>query len=213
MAVIKRIAKKQATRVERSDRKVARVAGSKRDTPLVEALGTISDISDQPPLIAISVATIGAGLFADDDRMARAGVRMLASHWLATVMKSAVKHRIDRTRPFVVLRGGSYHARKGSSQEKPENSFPSGHTAGAVAVSRAIAREYPNGAPIAYLAAGSAAALQLPRGAHYLSDVLVGGLIGLAAEALVAAVLPNDPRNVTGHTNPSNDPDFAMNGE
>jgi membrane-associated phospholipid phosphatase len=212
MPKVKRVAQRQAAHVERTDRKVARVTGAMRDTPLVKTLGIISDLSDQPPLIAICSATIVTGLISGNNRLARTGVRMLASHWLATTMKSFVKHRIDRTRPFVMLKGGSYHAGQGSSHAKRENSFPSGHTSGAVAVARAIAREYPQNAPMAYAAAGSAAAVQLPRATHFASDVLVGGLIGLAAEALVAAVLPQ------GSTKPddrkrSEDPNFAINGE
>ncbi|MDB5687998.1 MAG: phosphatase family protein, partial [Rhizorhabdus sp.] len=187
---VKNVAQKQTAVVEQVDREIARATGAGRKTPLVKTLGTISDLADQPPLIAVSALTIGAGLVSRDRRLARAGVRMLASHWVATTMKSFVKHRIDRTRPFVMLAGGSYHAVKGSSEAKRENSFPSWHTAGAVAVARAVARDYPERAPVSYVAAGSAAAMQLPRGTHFLSDVLVGALIGLAAESLVALVLP-----------------------
>jgi membrane-associated phospholipid phosphatase len=199
MPQVKRAVQKKASALERADRKVARATGSKHDTPVVKTLGTISDLADQPPLIAISIATIGAGLVLRDSRLARSGVRMLASHWLATAIKSTIKHRIDRTRPAVILKGGSYHARKGTSHAKPENSFPSGHTAGAVAVARAVSRDYPDAAPVAYSAATAAAAVQLPRAAHFASDVLVGGLIGLVAEALIAFVLPADaPLRATG---------------
>ncbi|MDB5714733.1 MAG: phosphatase family protein [Sphingomonadales bacterium] len=190
MKKTKHAAKTKVATVEKLDRKVARVAGSKRDTPIVKAVGTISDLADQPPLITISTLTIAAGVVVGRDRLVRTGVRMLASHLLATQMKSFVKHRVDRTRPFVILRGDEYHARKGTSHAKRENSFPSGHTAGAVAVARAVARDFPASAPIGYTAAATAAAVQLPRAAHFASDVLVGAMIGLAAEALVALVLP-----------------------
>lgn len=193
MANTKDAAKKQVRGVELADRKVARIAGSKRDTPFVKAIGTLSELADQPPLIAISALTIVAGVVLGRSRVARTGVRMLASHWLATQAKSFVKHRIDRTRPFVMLGGDGYHAQKGSSHEKGENSFPSGHTAGAVAVARAVARDFPESATIGYTAAATAAAVQLPRAAHFASDVMVGGLIGLAAEAVVALVLPVEP--------------------
>ncbi|AYJ84734.1 phosphatase PAP2 family protein (plasmid) [Sphingomonas paeninsulae] len=189
MPNVKRVAKKQTAKVEQTDRKVAHETGGKRDTSFMKAVGKISDLADQPPLIALGATTTILGLAAGNDRLARTGMRILASHWLATAAKSFVKHRIDRTRPFVMLNGGSYHAEKGSSTAKRENSFPSGHTAGAIAVARAIAREYPERAPVAYGAAVSAAAVQLPRGTHFLSDVLVGGLIGFAAEAAISVFL------------------------
>jgi membrane-associated phospholipid phosphatase len=149
----------------------------------MKAIGQVSELADQPPLIALSVVTIMAGLLLGKGRLTRTGVRMLASHWLATQAKSFIKRRIDRTRPFVMLGGESYHPRRGQSRAKRENSFPSGHTAGAVAIARAVARDYPAAAPVGYAAATAAGAVQLPRGAHFLSDILVGAAIGLLAEA------------------------------
>lgn len=186
----KRQARKQAAKIERADRKVARATGGKHDSRWMHAIGRISELADQPPLIVLSTATIVAGIGTRNMRLARTGVRMFASHWLATKAKSVVKHRLDRTRPFVMLSGGSYHARTGHSRAKRENSFPSGHTAGAVAVARAVARDYPASAPIGFAAAGAAGAIQLPRGAHYLSDVLVGAAIGWLAEAACRLILP-----------------------
>lgn len=182
--------KPRTGKVERADRKVARTTGSARDTAIVRALGTLSDLADQPPLIALSGATLAVGAITRNARLARTGLRMLASHWLATRAKSFIKHRVDRSRPFVMLSGGAYHARPGHSRAKRESSFPSGHTAGAVAVARAVARDYPAGAPVGYAAAGAAGAIQVPRGAHFLSDVVVGAAIGWLAEAAVRLLLP-----------------------
>ncbi|MFN2473021.1 MAG: phosphatase PAP2 family protein, partial [Sphingomicrobium sp.] len=73
----------------------------------------------------------------------------------------------------------------GRHDSSPYNSFPSGHTAGAVAVARAIGRDYPGiRVPALALAAGIAA-VQVPRGKHYVSDVLAGAFIGLAADVAV----------------------------
>lgn len=187
-------ARAKARTVERGDRKVARKAGKARATLPVRVLGQISELADQPPLIALSAATIAAGLVTRRGRLVRTGVRMLASHGLATKVKSVIKGNVDRTRPSVVLGGKSYHARKGHSHAKGENSFPSGHTAGAVAVARAVARDYPASAPIGYALAAGAAAAQLPRATHYLSDVLVGAAVGWLADAVVALFLPSPHR-------------------
>jgi membrane-associated phospholipid phosphatase len=189
MAKTKHTAARSTAKVEKIDRRLARATGGQRNTRWMKMVGAISEAADQPPLIALSAATILAGVILGKRRLTRTGVRMLASHWLATQAKSLVKQQVDRTRPFVLLGGESYHARKGHSAAKRENSFPSGHTAGAVAVARAVARDYPASAPIGYGAAVTAGAVQLPRGAHFLSDVVAGAAIGLAAEAAIRLFL------------------------
>lgn len=201
MADHRRHARRKTAKIEQADRKVARAAGGERDTSWMKAVGQASELADQPPLIALSAATIAAGVMLGKGRVTRTGIRMLASHWLATQVKSFIKRRVDRTRPFVMLGGDSYHARKGHTHAKRENSFPSGHMAGAVAVARAVARDYPASAPIGYAAATAAGAVQLPRGAHFLSDVLAGAVIGLLAEAAVRLILP--PRNPRSPGQPS----------
>lgn len=137
----------------------------------------------------LSAATLVAGLLTRNKRLSRSGLRMLGSLILATKTKSFIKHRIDRTRPGVILEGGHYHARKGHSSARAENSFPSGHTADAVALARAVVRDYPSGARLAYGAAAAAGAIQIPRGAHFMSDVLVGAAIGYLAEAIIGRLL------------------------
>ena len=182
--------RKEAANLERVDRKVARKTGHQRDSALMRAVGGIRELADQPPLIALSAATIAAGILLQKGQVTLTGIRMFASHWLATKAKTFIKHRIDRTRPFVMLDDGSYHARKGQSRAPRENSFPSGHTAGAVAIARAVARDFPATARIGYTAAAAAGAVQLPRGKHYLSDVLVGAAIGLIAEGVISLIIP-----------------------
>jgi membrane-associated phospholipid phosphatase len=61
-------------------------------------------------------------------------------------------------------------------------SFPSGHSAGAVAAARAFAREYPEHGLAAVGAAGFLALLQIVRSAHYPTDVAAGIGVGLLAE-------------------------------
>ncbi len=112
---------------------------------------------------------------------------MLASHLLSTVVKSAIKARVVRTRPHLVVEGANYAMHAGEKDTHPLNSFPSGHTAGAVAVARAIARGHPDRAAAAYALATGAAVIQIPRCAHYPSDVAAGAAVGLAAEAVVHA--------------------------
>lgn len=176
------------TKVEKADIAVAEAAAPLRHTPPVKALGFLSEVADQPPLFAICAAVLAFGIANGRPRVARAGARMLAAEALATFLKSEIKHRVDRTRPRVLASGGRYRMEKGQSRDSAVSSFPSGHTAGAVAVARAVAREYPEARGAAYLAAGAIAAIQIPRCQHYVSDLAGGAALGIAAEAVVDRV-------------------------
>jgi membrane-associated phospholipid phosphatase len=155
--------------------------------PAVKAIGKASELADQPPLVTASAVTMLAGLLARRPGLARTGARMLAAHGLSTLLKTLLKDRIDRTRPREVVKKGEHQAKPGRSKASAKRSFPSGHSAGAAAVARAVVREAPGAAVLAYPLAATAAAIQVPRKAHFPSDVLVGVVIGIMAEALVAA--------------------------
>lgn len=186
-------AKKAAKTVAAADRKATHDAASHRDAKPVKAAGFLAEIADQPQLIAISAATIAAGLIRRRRDLVRGGARMLAAHLLATAAKSAIKHRFDRSRPSKALSDGDTRFERGDSDDHQLNSFPSGHTAGVVAVARAAAREIDGAAVPAALGAGAIAAIQPVAGNHYLSDVIVGGAIGWIAEAVVDAMLERVP--------------------
>ena len=70
-----------------------------------------------------------------------------------------------------------------------DKSFPSGHTAGAVAVARAAARVYPGAVPALAAVTVGVGALQLPTGKHYASDVVAGAAVGLVGEAVVDGIV------------------------
>lgn len=171
--------------VERADVVVAATLGQWRDAPVVRAAGWASEVADQPPMFALSAATLALGLAAGDRRLAATGGRMLAAVALATGVKAAIKAVVARTRPHKALDEGRYEASLMGPNEGPWNSFPSGHTADAVAAARVVARAYPGGAGPAYAAAAAIAAIQVPRGAHYPIDVAAGAVVGWAAEEAV----------------------------
>jgi membrane-associated phospholipid phosphatase len=164
-----------------------------RDSKGVEALSWYAKLGDQPQMLTLSGAVLALGVLRAERRMIRAGARMIASHLLATAAKNFIKHRIDRTRPRSATGADGHHMKPGRKRSKEETSFPSGHSAGATAVARAFAREYPDRALPALAAGGLIALAQIPRCAHYPTDVGAGIAIGLAAEAAVAAVLPAPP--------------------
>ncbi len=176
-----------ATIVEKADVAVAKAVAPISRSPAMRVLGVLSDVSDQPPMRILCAGVIGWGLYRGDRRLVLVGVRMIAAHSVATGMKTLVKHRVDRTRPTLLVEEGRYEMAPGQSREHDESSFPSGHTAGAVAVAAAVAHDYPEAGPAAYAAAAVIAALQIPRCTHYASDVGAGAIVGLAAAAGVNA--------------------------
>jgi undecaprenyl-diphosphatase len=168
---------------------VGSVAETAHETPVALA-GAASEIADQPPLVALSLATIAAGAVLRHRTITRTGARMLVAHAIATGAKSVLKHMIDRARPSRALQDGKAKVGSGRGSEDTDfNSFPSGHTAGAVSVAQAVAHTAPALALPARSAAFAIAAVQLPRGAHYPSDVTVGAIIGWAADRIAGVIV------------------------
>jgi membrane-associated phospholipid phosphatase len=92
---------------------------------------------------------------------------------------------VARTRPHVLLTEGRYEVKPGGPDDGDWHSFPSGHTADAVAAARALVRVFPASTGLAYGAAAAISAVQIPRGKHYPLDVLTGAAIGVLSESLV----------------------------
>lgn len=190
---VKKPAKRLIRKVENADAAVSEAALPHRQAPLVRLLSFVGDAGDQPPMRVLCGAVIAAGLIAGSRRLTRAGTHMLLAHSVATEAKSLLKHNVDRTRPRSRRQGSDGHRfSAGDKGSKEEMSFPSGHSAGAVAVARAFARHYPEHEKAALAAAGVIALAQIPRCAHYPSDVAAGVAIGVAAEA-VTTLLPDIP--------------------
>lgn len=174
--------------VAEADAEVHEVFEPLRESSIVKAIAVASELGDQPQLRIISAGCIAAGLLSSNARLTRAGLRMLLAHEVATLAKNMVKDKVDRTRPRSAKSMKQRQPRRGRSSQKEETSFPSGHTAGALSVARAFSREYPERKVPALLSAALVAAAQVPRCAHYVSDVGAGALVGLASEAASAAL-------------------------
>ena len=164
--------------VEQADIELSRDAAALRETTPIAVLGAVGELGDQPPMVAWCLATLIGGL---------------AAHALATGVKALVKRSVDRTRPTLLVDEGRYAVGPGRHDDGAHSSFPSGHTAGAVAVARAWARAYPAQRKPAYAAASVIALVQLPRCAHFLSDIAAGAAIGWAAEAAASRLIDRLP--------------------
>lgn len=174
--------------VRGADQAAEEMAEPYRDGLAFQAASKFSEMADQPEMRALSAALVGAGLIAGNERLARAGARLLAAHEVATFIKNMVKDNIDRPRPRSAGGAGARQPKPGRKHDKELTSFPSGHSAGAVAGALAFSREYPAARPVALMLAAVAAVVQVPRRAHYLSDVVAGVAIGIAAEALTNGI-------------------------
>ena len=171
------------------DRQVCAAFEPYSKKPPVKALAFVSQIGDQLPMRLLAGSLLAAGLLLRKPRLATAGGRMLASHEVATLAKDAIKRRIDRRRPNSEGDEHDHRPTPGRKRAKRDTSFPSGHSAGAMAGAAALAAVYPEHRAAA-LGAGVATGLaQVPSCAHYPSDVAAGLAIGAAADGLVGMVL------------------------
>lgn len=114
----------------------------------------------------------------------RAAVAGLAAMGLAEALSNTVgKQLIERRRP------PKEWIPNEEVEERPDSSsFPSGHTAAAIAFATASATVWPWAGALCAAPALAVAAGRVHSGAHYPTDVAVGAFIGLGATAAVRAV-------------------------
>jgi membrane-associated phospholipid phosphatase len=181
--------------LEELDAAVATVLVPHAEEAAIEVIGEISDLSDQEPIYAGAAAFLAVAALTRDGPTWRAGTRILASHLLATALRGVVKRTVDRTRPDAAAKMGSYVFEEGERRASEYSSFPSGHSAGALAVALAVGRDYPRGRWPALGLAIAAGAAQVLRSKHYVSDVLAGAAVGWAAEAVIDGMVRRAARS------------------
>jgi membrane-associated phospholipid phosphatase len=172
--------------VEKADIALGKKIARNRHHPAVKAAGIAGKLGDQGPLYALATGVLGVGVASRDRRVTDCGLAMLAAIALADVGKRIVKRVVRRTRPNVLLEEGRYDADTGGSERKPEQSFPSGHTACTVAAARALSRHFPETLPAAAAATAMIGLSRVAEGKHWPLDVAAGAVIGLVAERLSA---------------------------
>jgi membrane-associated phospholipid phosphatase len=166
------------------DRQVRKAVLPHRHSPPAKAIGWLSAVGDQAQMRLVCAGTIVVGILRRDPRLTAAGARMLLAHEAATLAKDVVKRQVVRARPRS-SEGKSPRPRVGDDKRKEQSSFPSGHSAGAMAVAQALAGAYPKHAAAARVAAASVGLGRIPGCAHYPTDIAAGGAIGAGAGSLV----------------------------
>lgn len=175
--------RKAGRKLSKAEARIIRAAAPRPGSAAEKIAATIGKLGDQPELRTLSAMVIAAGLPGANHRLLRTGIRMLLAHELATLGKDLVKGRIDRTRPHSAKSRREAAVKPGRHTAKAKTSFPSGHSAGSLAVARAVGREYPALEAPALAAAAIVGGLQVPRLAHYPTDVAAGMIVGAVAEA------------------------------
>jgi membrane-associated phospholipid phosphatase len=175
-----------AADLEKADIEIGKKIAKHRHHPAAKAAGKAGKLGDQGPLYALSSGLLAVGVAARDRRLTDTGLCMLAAIAAADVTKRIVKKLVRRTRPKALLDEGDYKADTGGTDDKKEQSFPSGHTACTVAAGRAFARHVPEAGAAAGAAAVAIGLSRVAKGEHWPLDVFAGAIIGLAAEAFVA---------------------------
>ncbi|HEY7089913.1 MAG TPA: phosphatase PAP2 family protein [Tepidisphaeraceae bacterium] len=101
---------------------------------------------------------------------------LVAAVILAAIAATVIKHATGRVRPGFEPAGHFL----GPSLHWPAShqSFPSAHTAAAVALAFGLSRLYPRGAPVFWALALICALLRFIYDAHWLSDIVAGVIVG-----------------------------------
>ncbi len=179
----------EATDLEKADVELGKEIGKRRHHPAVQAASKFGKLGDQGPLYALSAGLLAIGIVTRNRRLTGSALSMGGAIALADRAKCGVKAIVHRTRPNVLMEKGRYKSGAGGSEDKEEQYFPSGHTAGSVAVARALSRHYPAagaGAGVAALVVGLS---RVAKGSNWPLDIAAGAIIGFASEAVATNVI------------------------
>ena len=157
------------------------------DDALYKAAEKLTKLGNTSSSVPLLLGFFGFGAIAHSERERDTAVMMCEALITSATWTGILKQTTGRERPREsggeasdwLGPGGSFEDENGNTVEP--RSFPSGHATGAWAVATVLAHQYPAHKIVPVLAYGTAAAVGYSRivlGAHWLSDVVVGGLIG-----------------------------------
>lgn len=160
------------------DRVLTQQAASRIPKPVGRVLSAVEEAAESSKLWWGAAAVMAAAGGWRGRMAAVAGVSAVTVAQL--VSNGLCKQLADRPRPPKEwIPHDEVHDRPDSS------SFPSGHTAAAVAFTAAVAPTWPAAGAVCALPAATVALERVQSGAHYPSDVAAGAVIGAASAWLV----------------------------
>jgi len=133
-----------------------------RSSPFESVMGWFNFFGDGLVAGGIGVALLACGLVARHRRLSRAGLAAALGVLAAGLIANLLKVILQLPRPDP---GGDF-------------GFPSGHTSTAFALAGALGQAFPAAAPFLHVFAVLAGAARLYARVHFVSDVIVGGLLG-----------------------------------
>jgi undecaprenyl-diphosphatase len=163
---------------ETVDRSLYRLIHGLPHSPLGDRyVTTLSDLGEGLGWVATGIALAWLG----GERGRRAGIATsIAALGTTYVVQRMVKPVFRRRRPWVdrdVLVVGV---------RTTDASFPSGHSASSFAAATTLATFYPKSSPLVFALATGVGLSRVHLGHHFPSDVVAGGLLGIASGTLVA---------------------------
>jgi membrane-associated phospholipid phosphatase len=129
----------------------------------------------------VGLGTIAAGIIAGNPRLRRAGERMSAGMLVAAFITTGLKETVGRRRPQSPANAFQFKPFSG------RDSWPSGHTTMAFAVATGVADEV-HSLPVTiglYTAASMTGWSRINDDKHWLSDVVMGALVGITSTKLM----------------------------
>jgi membrane-associated phospholipid phosphatase len=150
-------------------------------------LARLSNIGDRlgkgESLVVISLVIWAVGFVLKHPVWKTAGWQSLLAHGIAGVVNNLTKHLIGRARPKFMHAGTlELSPVSGSGWD----SFPSGHATASFAVATVLAVKFPKLRYAIWFLAFAIAASRIVRGAHFLTDVAGGALLGFLIGSLAA---------------------------
>jgi membrane-associated phospholipid phosphatase len=147
---------------------------------------TLTNIGNARNAIPLVLGFGAAGLITGSHREKQTSVMLAEALVTSGIWTSLVKYASGRERPREMHEAvadwtGPGGAFADDDTRGGHGSFPSGHATGIWAAATVLAHQYPQGRVVPIAAYTTAAAISYSRmvvGAHFLSDVVVGGLIG-----------------------------------
>lgn len=132
----------------------------------------------------VTVGLLAAGLMSGDSRLTRSGARLASSLALASGLTYGAKFLAGRARPDDPFRDSDDFTLF-TAQDK---ALPSGHTAMAFAMATSLADDIqrPWATVGLYTLAGAVAWSRVHDNRHWFSDVVAGGVVGIASAKLVS---------------------------